>query len=196
MLTLIKTAISFAFVALFNKLFFFPRITGQTQTIWAFNSQQSPRKNWLEQNTAPSNRTSQTDEIKTADDNLRVDLFFKLSNSGCALCHAVLSHTKRNKRKQHESETGSLQRRVCVCYYSNIASTTWNRGLNTVRSAVCLCVGDQTSTQGEGTPVGLDSPWRKARGRKRKTLTNRGGDVRLRGTLKKCHVFQPFGRGS
>lgn len=26
-----------------------------------------------------------------------------------------------------------------------------------------------------------------------KTLTNRGGDG---GTLKKCHVFEPFGRGS
>lgn len=25
---------------------------------------------------------------------------------------------------------------ACVCYYSNIASTTWNRGLNTVRPAV------------------------------------------------------------
>lgn len=129
-----KQLFLFASVALFNKLFFFPLITGQIQTIWAFNSQQSLRKNWLKQNTPPSNWTSQTDEIKTADDNLRVDLFFKLSNSGCALCHAVLSHTKRNKREQHESETGSLQRRECVrvfflCYYSHIASTTWNRGL-------------------------------------------------------------------
>lgn len=82
---------------------------------------------------------------QTVDDNLRVDLFFQLSNSGCALCHSVLSHTKWNKRTQHESETGSLQR--CFCYCSHIASTTWNRGLTWSDQQLPSCLGSNEHTR-------------------------------------------------
>lgn len=135
---------------------------------------------------------------QTAADNLRVDLFFKLSNSGCALCHSVLSHTQKNKREQHESEMGGLQLWFCLFVlfcrdYSHIVSKTWNRGSKRARSA--LCASAIKAAQGEGTPVAADFPWRRtARGNKRErkeknTLTNRGGDKKAARHIKKMSRF-------
>lgn len=99
-----------AHVTPFHELFFFPQNSGQTQTIPAFHLQQSAREE-KKKKASKAKHSAMTRNIRerrdqSADDNLRADLFFKLSNSGCALCHAVLSHTRR-KRKRHESEAAA-----------------------------------------------------------------------------------------
>lgn len=105
-----------------------------------------------------------------------------------------LSPTRREMKENNMNERRGASSAVVFFFVLLLFSHckyNLEQRLNTVRSAVCLCVGDQTSTLGEGTPVSLDFPWRTARGmkkkkeRKKKTLTNRGGDVSLRGTLKK-----------
>lgn len=130
---------------------------------------------------------------QSADDNLRVDLFFKLSNSGCALCHAVLSHTER-KRKRHESEAAASSAAYLLLLFSrcrNNLEQKWTRSRR---------VGIKRSAEVKETPVRFppkSSPRQEKKGdRKIKTLANGGGDARLPGALKKCHVFEPFGRGS
>ncbi len=130
MLTLVNTAI-FAIVALFNSYSSSHRLLVKPDNMSILFATISERKLAQPKHFAIKlNITDWWDQ--TVDDNLRVDLFFKLSNSGCALCHHVLSHTRRGmKGNNMNHRRGASSAAFCFffCYYSHIASTTWNRGL-------------------------------------------------------------------
>lgn len=71
----------------FNE-FSFPQISGQMK-----RATEGRREKLAEHSAVMRNIRGRRDQSR--DDNPRADLCFKLSNSGCALCHAVLSHTER-----------------------------------------------------------------------------------------------------
>lgn len=122
-------------IPLLNDLFFFPHISGQIETIWAFQTQQSAsggkgekkNENGLKQNTPPSNWTSETDEIKR-----RMTIWGWIFSLNCQTLgvHFVTASSptrrgiKGGEMNQRREASSIVSVRVCVCvfrYYSHIA---------------------------------------------------------------------------